>query len=116
MAEKKLAAAKAIHAAVEHFKAQGLREITVPEWNDLTFYVTPFTLQEQGKLQFEIKNGNEADALAAVVVMKAIDQEGNKLFDVADKQTLRTKVDATVLARVANDIIGEQSTEVLEGN
>jgi hypothetical protein len=44
--------------------------------------------------------------------MKAIDAEGNKVFTVADKATLRSSVDANVLARLANQIMGGNSEEL----
>ena len=110
-----------IQRAKNHYQNQPVKEIVVPEWadddgNPFVFYARPFTLQDQGKLQFAIKNSSEADALAEILVLKAMDEEGNKLFNVGDKQKLRTQVDAQVLARVANDIMGGEGEAELEKN
>ena len=118
--EKNNAGLSAIQRATSHYNGLNIREIQVPEWGDesgpYVFYVKPFTLQDQGKLQFAIKNSSEADALAEILILKAMDQEGNKLFNVGDKQKLRTQVDAQVLARVANDIMGGETEAELEKN
>jgi len=100
-----------IERAKNHYQNQPIKEIVVPEWadedgNPFVFYARPFTLQDQGKLQFAVKNQSEADALAEVLVLKALDEEGNKIFQIGDKSTLRNQVDATVLARLANQIMG----------
>ncbi|MEL0003629.1 MAG: hypothetical protein VW620_11500 [Rhodospirillales bacterium] len=110
----------AIQRAKIHYQNQPIREIQVPEWadddgNPFIFYVKPFTLQDQGRLQFAIRDQSEADALAEVLILKALDDEGNKVFQIGDKIDLRQNVDATVLARIANQIIGG-TTEELEKN
>ena len=109
-----------IDRAKNHYQNQPIKEIVVPEWadddgNPFVFYARPFTLQDQGKLQFAVKNQSEADALAEVLVLKALDEEGNKVFQIGDKAALRNQVDATVLARVANQIMGSV-VEDLEKN
>jgi len=116
-ANSKSSGLSAIERAKAHYLNQPIREITVPEWadedgNPFVFYARPFTLQDQGKLQFAVKNQSEADALAEVLIMKAIDADGNKVFSVGDKQTLRGSVDANILARVANQIMGGNSEEL----
>jgi hypothetical protein len=116
-ANSKSSGLSAIDRAKAHYLNQPTKEIVVPEWaddegNSFVFYARPFTLQDQGKLQFAVKNQSEADALAEVLIMKAIDAEGNKVFTVADKATLRSSVDANVLARLANQIMGGNSEEL----
>jgi hypothetical protein len=109
-----------IERAKAHYQNQPIKEIIVPEWADddgqpFTFYCRPFTLQDQGKLQFAVKNQSEADALAEVLVLKALDNDGNKIFQIGDKAALRGQVDASVLARIANQIMGSNA-EDLEKN
>jgi len=120
MATNKNGAWTAIDRAKNHFNNQPIREISVGEWADengdaFVFFCKPFTLQDQAKLQFAIKNQSEADALAEVLVLKALDAEGNKLFAIGDKVDLRNNVDAGVLAKVANKIMGS-NVEDLEKN
>lgn len=116
-AKSKSSGLSAIDRAKAHYLNQPTREILVPEWaddegNPFIFWARPFTLQDQGKLQFAVKNQSEADALAEVLIMKAIDAEGAKVFTVGDKQALRSSVDANVLARIANQIMGGNPEEL----
>jgi len=41
-----------------------------------------------------------------------LDEEGNKIFQISDKAALRTNVDATVLARLANQIMTTNEGEL----
>lgn len=107
----------AIQRAKTHYQSQPIREIQVPEWadddgNPFVFYVKPFTLQDQGRLQFAIRDQSEADALAEVLILKALDEDGEKIFAIGDKIDLRQNVDAKVLARVAGQIIGASADEL----
>tara|TARA_R110000737_G_scaffold236520_2_gene248932 strand:- start:1694 stop:2053 length:360 start_codon:yes stop_codon:yes gene_type:complete len=112
---KKEAGGGAIERAVAHFSAQEVRTIEVPEWGDdngpLLIYVEPFTLREQGRLHKSSSDG-DATVLAEVLIMKCMDAEGNKMFDLGDKRALQTKVDAGVLARVATDIMAVDPEEI----
>jgi hypothetical protein len=113
---KKEASGGAIDRAVAHFSAQEVRAIEVPEWGDedgpLLVYVEPFTLREQGRLHKASNGGGDATVLADVLIMKCMDAEGNKMFDLGDKRALQTKVDAGVLARVATDIMAVDPEEL----
>jgi hypothetical protein len=113
---KKETGGGAIDRAVAHFSAQEVRTIEVPEWGDddgpLVIYVEPFTLREQGRLHKASNGGGDATVLADVLIMKCMDAEGNKMFDLGDKRALQTKVDAGVLARVATDIMAVDPEEL----
>jgi len=109
MAAKKSGGGGVIDRAVAHFQNREVRIIEVPEWGDengpLEVYVAPFTLREQTRLQKSSGNGADANVLADVLIMKALDSGGEKLFTLEDKQAIKDKVDATVLARVAAEIM-----------
>ena len=104
-----------IDRAVAHFSAQEIRTIEVPEWGDdgpLMIYVEPFTLREQGRLHKASSGGGDATVLADVLIMKCMDADGAKMFDLGDKRALQTKVDAGVLARVASEIMAVDQDEL----
>ena len=92
------------------FKNRPVREIEVPEWGSdeeaLIIYVKPLTLQEQQKV-FKLSQGNELEAMAQILIMKALDSEGNKLFTMKDKHTLMNSVDPSVVIALATDILGD---------
>ena len=96
--------------AVSNFQSREVRIIEVPEWGTeeeaLQIYVKPLTLQEQQKV-FKISQGQELEAMPQILIMKALNSEGEKLFTMKDKVTLMNKVDPTVVINVATDILGD---------
>jgi hypothetical protein len=99
----------AIQRATDHFKSKPLKRIEIEEWGDdegpLVAYSTPFTLKDQGRLQYLTEKQSQADVLAELLIMKLMDENGDKIFTIEDKSALRTDVDANVVARVANSIM-----------
>lgn len=100
---------RAIDRAKDHFNSLHVKRIEVPEWGDekgpFVIYSKPFTLRDQGKLQVASKNSNESEMLADLLIMKALDEKGDALFTIEDKVALRTNVDASILARIAAEIM-----------
>ena len=98
-----------ISRATEHYKSKPLKRIEIPEWGDddgpLVAYSTPFTLKDQGRLQYITEKQTHSDVLAELLIMKLMDEAGDKLFTIEDKTALRNDVDATVVARIANEIM-----------
>jgi len=109
----------AIQRATEHYKSKPLKRIEIPEWGDeegpLIAYSTPFTLKDQGRLQYITEKQSQADVLAELLIMKLMDEDGEKLFTIEDKNSLRNDVDANVVARVANSIMSTDEA-LLEKN
>lgn len=114
MAESK--ALKVIDQVVGHFEQSGSRVVEVPEWGDengpLVIHATAFTMEEQRRLRSRNKGDlDDPSVLVDLLILKALDADGSKLFDLSDKPTLMRKADANVLARVAADITGAADTE-----
>jgi len=99
---------KIIDRAKAHFDSLEIKEIEIPEWSDgdevLKIYAKPLTLAEMSKLQSYAKNDDVA-LMAYALIHKALDSEGNKVFDLSDKHALMNGVDKDVLARVAQQIL-----------
>lgn len=102
----------AIDLVREHFASLGTRKIEVPEWK-LTIYATPVTLSEKNRLYRKSKE-NDMELLADVIVMKAQNEKGEKLFTIEHKPTLLNKADSNIVARVANAILAADSPDVAE--
>lgn len=89
----------------------------MPEWGEedtpLVIYSKPLTLQETTKL-YRMAKDDDMTMLAYVLIFKALDEDGNKLFSLEDKTTLLNKVDRNVLIRVANEIMAEQPEAVVK--
>jgi hypothetical protein len=106
-----------IDNAVKHFESLEIKKIEVPEWGDgdepLVIYSKPITLSETSKL-YALAKDNDVEMLAYVLIYKALDEEGNKIFSLADKKALMEKVDRDVLIRVSSAITGEMTGETVQ--
>lgn len=101
---------KIIERAKSHFENLGVQSIEVPEWKDedgnaSVVYWNPITLSEKNKLFKNSANLTDVSILADIVVMKALDKEGNKIFTLEDKLVLLHKVDSDVLSRLATAMV-----------
>ena len=108
----------AIEAAVEHYRSLGTKFIDVPEWGEpdkpFRVYWKPLTVGERGKLLRDGLDGKGSDA--DVLIMKALDGDGKKLFTIEHKEPLLRETDATVVTRIASAILGHIGPEELEKN
>ena len=99
------------------FEALGIKKIEVAEWGEegkpLIIYCSPFTLGEKRNLFKGAKN-DDLGVLVDVIVLKAKDGEGNKIFKLDDKLTLLNNADANVIARVATEMLNSVSYEDTE--
>ena len=89
--------------AKEHFKSIDRKIIEVPEW-DLTIYSKPLTLADKRKLTRTTKP-DDVTLFADVLILKAEDKTGNKIYTLEHKHTLMHSVDPEVVARVAQQIL-----------
>ena len=112
---------KIIDRAKGHFESLGVQFIEVPEWKDednkpTVIYWNPITLSEKNKLFKKSDNLNDVSILADIVVMKAIDKDGNKIFTLEDKLALMHKVDSDVLSRIATEMVKAINPEEVKKN
>ncbi len=104
-----------IDNARKHFDSIETRIIEVPEWGDdednpLKIYCKPITLSETSKFM-KLAKDDEVQLLVYVLIYKALDKEGEKLFTIADKKALLEKVDRDVLIRVSSEMMNNISQE-----
>ena len=95
-----------IDRAKSHFESLGVQDIEIEEWKDdegkpTVVYWNPITLAEKKKLFSRSDNLNDVGLLADIVIMKALDKDGNKLFHTTDRLDIMNKVDSDVLAKIA---------------
>lgn len=96
----------------EHFASLGTRKIEVPEWK-LTIYAAPVTLAEKNRLYKKSKE-SDMELLVDLLIMKATDANGQKLFTLDHKPTLLNKADSNVVGRVANAILADEAPKADE--
>nr|BAR29165.1 putative phage tail assembly chaperone [uncultured Mediterranean phage uvMED] len=110
---------KAIERAKTHFAEQDVKVIKVPEWGEedkpLEIYSKPLTLSETSKL-YKMSKNDDLAMMAYVLIYKALDENGDKLFTLDDKGSLLNNVDQEVLVRVATQIMGQEPIEDVKKN
>jgi hypothetical protein len=94
--------------AVEHQRSKEVNSIRVDEW-DCDIYFTEMSLAERKKL-LKLSGGDGHEIYALAVILKAMDKEGNKLFDISAKQTFMASVDANVVRRISEAISSSSLT------
>ena len=112
---------KFIDRAKSHFESLGIQSIEISEWKDeagnpSVIYWNPITLSEKNKLFKKSDNLNDVGILADIIVMKAIDKDGNKLFTLEDKLALMHKTDSDVLSRIATAMVQVITPDELKKN
>jgi hypothetical protein len=93
--------------ATKHFRAKlgsNLKSIEVPEWETKIYYKDVITLKEQSKLVELATQGKTVEALVETLITKARNEDGTKMFQVADKVVFMNEVDPNVLIRVVGDM------------
>ena len=80
-----------IDNAKKHFAEQDVKVIEVPEWGEddkpLRIFSKPLTLAETSKL-YKMSKEDDLTMMAYVLIYKALDENGDKLFDLGDKNAL----------------------------
>ena len=110
-----------IDRAKSHFESLGTQSIEVPEWKDddgkpTIVYWNPITLSEKNKLFKKSDNLSDVSILADILIMKALDKDGNKVFNLEDKIPLMHKVDSDVLSRLATAMVQAISVDEVKKN
>ncbi len=100
--------------AKSHFDTLETRAIEVEEW-DCTIYCTPFTLTEKKKLLKSAK-GDDMEFLVQTLMLKARDENGQRVFRDVDRFSLMNEVDPNIIARVVAEISIAPSVEDQLGN
>ena len=108
-----------IDIAKSHFENIGVQSMEVSEWKDengkaVTLYWNPITLLEKNRLLKKSDTLNDIAILADVLVMKALDKDGKKVFKLEDKQTLMNSADPNILQRVAQKMVEVPSIDELK--
>lgn len=110
-----------IDRAKSHFESLGVQSIEIPEWKDddgkpTILYWNPINLSEKNKLFKKSNNLSDVSILADILIMKALDKDGNKVFTLEDKLALMHKVDSDVLSRVSTAMVQAIDPEEVKKN
>ena len=97
-----------------HFDKLETRLIEVPEW-DTVIYCTPFTMAEKKSLR-KFAKGDDFEFMVRTLILKALDKDGNKMFDLSDKVAFMNNVSPDVITRVVSEISATPTIDEMAGN
>lgn len=96
-----------LEKATAHFREQisgEMQSIQVPEWNCKIYFKKTVSLKEQSRLIELSTQGKTVEAVVESLIVKARNEDGSKMFTIADKTTLMNETDPNVLIRVVSEI------------
>ena len=98
-----------INRATAHYASQERLIISVHEWGDdkepLEIHVFPMTKAEVNMMgKIASKKATNIEQAANVIVVKAKDKDGKRMFSVSDRDKLMQEADYRVVSRIAERI------------
>lgn len=98
-----------IDRATAHYATQERLIIGVPEWGDgdkpLEIHVFPMTMADVNSMQKVAgKKASNIEQAANIIVVKAKDKDGKRLFSLTDRDKLLNQSDWRVVSRIAEQI------------
>ena len=87
-----------------------MESVVVPEW-DATIFFKPTTLAQRNTI-FRYVNDGSLESLVQTLIIRALDEDGKRLFSNADKKDLMEKVDPDVIVYVITAMNDEPETTV----
>jgi len=100
--------------AKAHFDKLETKAIEVPEW-DTIIYSTPFTMGEK-KTLWKFAKDDDFEFMVRTLILKALDKDGKKLFDISNKLELMNNASPDVITRIVGEISVSQTIDDMEGN
>lgn len=100
-----------LERAKAHFEPQlkTPKPIEIPEWageeDKGIFYSTALNLLQRRSI--EGKSKDDIDLAVEIIIAKLTNEAGEHVFKRVDKQVMMSKLDPTVISRVAAEILGE---------
>lgn len=113
---------KILEKATAHFRNQisgEMKSIDVPEWETKIYFKGVTSLKEEGKILELSQQGKSVEALVESLVIRARNEDGSRMFSMADKMILLNEVDPKVLIRIVGEMngVGEDlSLDAVEKN
>ena len=102
--------------ALAHFKAKiagNLFKYHVDEWDCDVYYRATASMATESKIMNLTQGGKTAEALVESIVLKALDEDGNRIFRDADRPELLNQADPQVLIKVAG-VLNNANSESIE--
>ncbi len=93
-----------LSTAKEHFKEianQGQAHLDVPEWGTVVYWnISGLNFAQQSKVIELQQKGKSAEALVEMMIMRALDDKGQKMFKLVEKTELMRDVDPNIILKI----------------
>jgi len=96
-----------LEKATAHFRNQisgEMKTIEVPEWETKIWFKSVTNLREEGKILELNQQGKSVEAVVESIIIRARNQDGTKMFTIADKMVMLNEVDPKVLIRIVGEM------------
>lgn len=108
---------KILDKAKSHFAetiSGELKEYYVEEWDETIYYKKGTNFAQESKV-IELQNqGKTAEALVQVLINRALDKDGKRIFADAEKTILMNSVDPAVILKIVGRINSGEAVTVEE--
>ena len=84
--------------------------LVVPEW-DCTIWRRPLTIQAKEEL-FKLAKGSNSELLSWAIVKLALDESGDRIFDMSARKVFLDSADGDVVAKVGNWLLLPPGQEI----
>jgi hypothetical protein len=80
---------------------KGMESLEVPEWDTTVYWkVGGLNFASQSKVLELQQSGKTADALIEMLVMRALNEDGKRMFKLAEKTIIMNSVDPNVILKI----------------
>lgn len=112
---------KVLERATGHFRGKmdgSLQTVEVPEWETTVYYRTTSTLKDESTVLKLQQEGKTVEALVQSIIVKALNEDGTRMFAPPDRVLLMNEVDPQVVIRLASVLNGvdQDTLEDVEKN
>ena len=91
-----------------------MKQVEVPEWDTTIFFKSGTNFAQEAKV-IELQNaGKSAEALVQVLINRALDKDGKKIFTDYQKAELMNNVDPAVILKVVTEINNSKTPSIQE--
>ena len=88
------------------------RAVELPDGTEFEFFMTPLTLAERSRAQKQAKSDDATDFALQLLVAKATDENGMKMFSAGEVAELRNELPASVVEALMLQLLQEPEEEV----
>jgi hypothetical protein len=87
------------------------KAVDLPDGSEFEYWMTPLTLAERSRAQKQAKSDDATDFALLLLVAKATDENGERLFNAGDPAELRNAYPANVVEALMLQLLADEQEE-----